>query len=177
MKLLLDMHVSLEFKSCLIDALGPGHDVHRAYDMGWDTKENGVLQQAAKDAGYSHLVTYDKAMADEHPHHLPVLTLDNPSHGEEGREPGDMTADEVRQMTIASATATARKLIQEPSLEPGYHGVAVPGYEPRKALRRILEGKHKQHPDYEVNLQRYVQELRAKSRNPDVGGGGGYSGR
>ena len=48
------MHVSLDFKACLIDALGPGHDVHRAYDMGWDTKENGVLQQAAKDAGYSH---------------------------------------------------------------------------------------------------------------------------
>ena len=159
------MHVGLDFKACLIDALGPHHDVHRAYDMGWDTKENGVLQQAAKDAGYSHVVTYDKAMADEHPHHLPVLTLDNPSHGEEGREPGDMTADEVRQMTIASAEAVAHKLIHEPSLESGYDGVPVPGYKPRKALRRILEGKHRRHPDYEANRQHYINEQRTKSRS------------
>ena len=111
------------------------------------------------------MVTYDKAMADEHPHHLPVLTLDNPSHGEEGREPGDMAADEVWQMTIASAAAVARKLIDEPSLESGYHGVTVPGYKPRKALRRILEGKHKQHPDYEASRQHYIQEQRIKSRS------------
>ena len=44
------MHVSLDFKACLIDALGPGHDVRHAYDMGWDANENGDLQQAAKDA-------------------------------------------------------------------------------------------------------------------------------
>ena len=177
MKVLLDMHVSFDFKACLIDALGPSHEVHRAYDLGWDTMENGVLQKAAKDAGYCHVVTYDKAMADEHPHHLPVLTLDNPSHGDAGREPGDMTADEVWQMTIASAAAVARKLIHEPSLESGYHGVAVPGYKPRKALRRILEGKHRQHPDYEANRQQYIEEQRAKSRNPDFCGEHGHGGR
>ena len=57
--------------------------------------ENGDLQKEVKAAGFTHLVTYDKSMADKHVPHMPVLAIDNPSHGEAGRTPGDISDDEI----------------------------------------------------------------------------------
>ena len=50
-----------------------------------ERKHNGELQQAGLAAGFTHLVTHDKSMADEHHPHMPVLALDDPGQGEDGR--------------------------------------------------------------------------------------------
>lgn len=163
-KVLTDVNVSRAFKNGLTDALGLPDAVHGAVEKGWKTKRNGDLQDAAKAAGFTHLVTCDKDMANRHEPRLPVLVIDNPSHGEEGRTPGDMSAAEVMQMTLATASAVADVLIRDPPTHPGYYGVAVQGYKPRKQLQIILDGKHKQHPDYSANRERHAQEQRAKGR-------------
>lgn len=46
------------------------------------------LQRAASAGGFTHLITYDKDMANKHPPHIPVIATDNPSHGNAGREQG-----------------------------------------------------------------------------------------
>lgn len=162
MKVLTDVNVSKALKTGLTDALGLPDAVQGAVEKGWKTKRNGDLQKVAKDAGFTHMVTCDKDMANRHEPFLPVLVIDNPSHGEEGRTPGDMSADEVMQMTLATASAVADMLIDDPPTRPGYYGVAIQGYKPRKQLQIILDGKHKQHPDYAANRERRVQEQRAK---------------
>ena len=65
-----------------------------------------------------------------------------------------MTADEVSQMTLAGASAVAQVLLHGHPTAKGYTGVPIPGYRPRKALQRIIDGEHRQHPDYERNRRR-----------------------
>ena len=95
---------------------------------------------------------------------MPVLQVDNPKHGEEGREPDELTEAEISRMTVATASALAARLTNDPPMNVDYHGIEVPGYRPRKALQLIIDGKHEQHPDYEANRQRHIREQRAKSR-------------
>lgn len=165
MKVLLDVNVSNDFRDGLADALGLPDAVVRVHDEGWRTKRNGALQEAASAKGYTCLVTHDKDMAQRHPPHIPVLVLDDPNHGEEGRDPDSMTADEVRRMTLAGASAVADVLLREHPTVKGYTAVPIPGYRPRKALRRILDGEHKQHPDYERNRQRRAEMGKSKARS------------
>lgn len=76
-----------------------------------------------------------------------------------------MTADEVLRMTLAGAAAVADVLLREHPVVKGYTGVPIPGYTPRKALRRIIDGEHRQHPDYDRNLQRCVEAEQSKGRS------------
>lgn len=165
MKVLLDVNVSNDFRDGLADALGMPDAVVRVHDEGWRTKRNGALQESASAKGYTCLVTHDKDMAQRHPPHIPVLVLDDPNHGEEGRDPESMTADEVRRMTLAGASAVADVLLREHPTVKGYTAVPIPGYGPRKALRRIMDGEHKQHPDYERNRQRRMEMGKSKARS------------
>ena len=88
MKVLLDAHVGHLFSRGISDALGLPGGVCRAADFGWATFRNGALQETAFADGFTHLITYDKDMANKHPPHMPVIATDNPSHGNEGREQG-----------------------------------------------------------------------------------------
>ena len=88
MKVLLDAHVGHLFFRGISDALGLPDCVCRAADFGWATFRNGALQETAFADGSTHLITYDKDMANKHPPHMPVIATDNPSHGNEGREQG-----------------------------------------------------------------------------------------
>ena len=77
-----------------------------------------------------------------------------------------MKTDEVRRMTLAGASAVADVLsCAHPAVE-GYTGVPIPGCRPREALRRIIQGEHRQHPDYERNRQRRVEVEKSKARSP-----------
>lgn len=171
-KILLDVNVSFEFADHLADAIGMPDAVFHVVKVGWKHKRNGDLQQTAVAEGYSHLVTHDKDMADKHKPHLPVLVTDNPDHGEEGREPGTMTADEISSMTLAAAGAVADRLLRDPPPGAGYTGVAIPGYRPRKRLQRVLDGEHGQHPAREANREasrrRRIEEQRAVTGQPRV---------
>lgn len=173
MKVLLDVNVSFEFGDCLVDALGTRGAVFHVVRVGWKQKQNGDLQRAAVAEGYTHLVTHDKGMADGHRPHLPVLVTDNPDHGEEGREPGAVTEDEIRSMTLAAAGAVGERLLGDPPSGPGYTGVAIPGYRPRKRLQRILDEEHEQHPAHEANREasrlRRIEEQRAATGQPRGG--------
>ena len=164
MKVLTDVNVGGKFREHLAEAIGSPDVVSHAVAEGWGDMGNGDLQKVAKAAGFTHLVTYDKSMADKHAPHMPVLAIDNPSHGEEGRTPGDMSGDEIGRMTFAAAAAVADRLTRDPPMRPGYYGVAIPGYRPRTQLQRILDEEHKQHPDYEANRKRWIREQQAKSK-------------
>ena len=62
------------------------------------------------------------------------------------RRPDDLSPDEVRAMHIASAQATADVLCRDPPSQPGYYGIVVPDYKPRKALQRIIDGEFRMNP-------------------------------
>lgn len=177
-KILLDVNVSFEFGDRLAEAIGTPDAVFHVAKVGWKRKQNGELQQAAVAEGYTHLVTHDKDMADRHKPHLPVLVTDNPDHGEEGREPGTMTEDEIRSMTLAAAGAVAERLLREPPSGPGYTGVAIPGFQPRRRLQRILDGEHEQHPAHEANREarrrRRIDEQRTATGQPRADEGPGH---
>ena len=165
---LADVHVGSVLRAHLSNLLeSPGSAVSHAVAEGWADKQNGVLQKLAKAAGFTHLLTYDKNMADQHEPHIPVLVTDNPSHGEEGRVPGDMSKREIERMTLAAATAVGDRLNQDPPTRDGYYGIAIPGYSPRAQLQRIIDGKHKQHPDYEANREQWMRKQRAKSKKTE----------
>lgn len=66
MKVLADVNVGGEFRERLANALGSPNAVSHAVAEGWGDLENGDLQKEAKAAGFTHLVTYDKSMADKH---------------------------------------------------------------------------------------------------------------
>lgn len=172
MKVLTDVNVADNLRKHLAAALGPDVVVRRAEAEGWAAKENGELQELAKAAAYTHLLTHDKKMARQHTPHLPVLVVDNPAHGEEGREPDDMKEDEIERMTLAAAAAVADRLTRDPPIEVDYHGIAVPGYKPRAQLQRILDGRHEQHVDYAAKRHQYIGEQRAKSAAKNRGGTG-----
>ena len=69
-------------------------------------------------------------------------------------------------MTLAGASAVADVLLRGHPTTNSYTGVPIPGYRPRRALQRIMDGEHKQHPDYERNRQRRVEEGKSKARSP-----------
>ena len=118
---LADVHVGSALRAHLSDMLeSSGSAVSHAVAEGWADKQNGVLQKLAKAAGFTHLLTYDKNMADEHEPHMPVLVTDNPSHGEEGRVPGDMSEREIERMTLAAAAAVGERLNHDPPTQDGY---------------------------------------------------------
>ena len=167
LSVLADVHVGSLLRAQLSEVLEPPDAVvSYAAAEGWADRQNGVLQQLAKAAGFTHLLTYDKNMADKHEPHIPVLVIDNPSHGEEGRVPGDMSKREIERMTLAAAAAVGDRLNRDPPTRDGYYGIAIPGYRPRIQLQRIIDGKHKQHPNYDANRERWIREQRARSKSP-----------
>ena len=100
MKVLLDAHVGHLFRERLSNALGLPDCVYRAADFGWATLQNGALQKMASADGFTHLITYDKDMANKHPPHIPVIATDNPSHGNAGREQGVLSLETIRTYTV-----------------------------------------------------------------------------
>ena len=76
-----------------------------------------------------------------------------------------MTADEVLRMTLAAAAAVADVLLRECPTAKGYTGIPIPGYRPRKALPRIIDGEHRQHRDYERNRRRRLGVEKSKARS------------
>ena len=68
-------------------------------------------------------------------------------------------ADDAR-----GAAAVAGVLLRERPVK-GYTGIPIPGYRPRKALQRIIDGEHRQHPDYERNRLRRLEVEKSKARS------------
>ena len=105
LKVLLDVNVSRELGAFLVEALGLETDaVAHAVDEGWKLLDNGALQAAAVDKDYTHLVTQDTAMAQRHAALMPVIAIDNPDHGNMGREhnlPSDVIVKHRRSLAIA----------------------------------------------------------------------------
>ena len=161
LKVLLDVNVSREFGMYLADAIGLDAVFH-SVDEGWHMLENGSLQRAAVAKDYTHLVTHDTDMAQKHAAHMPVIAIDNPDHGDMGREHW-LSDDQIREHRMALAMAVGDELLDRPPLRHDYYAVRTPGCRPRKALQRILDGRHRQSPDHERNRQRRIAEQQAKA--------------
>ena len=164
MKVLLDAHVGHLFRQSINDALGLPDCVYRAADFGWATLQNGALQKTASADGFTHLITYDKDMANKHPPHMPVIATDNPSHGNEGREQGVLSLETIRRYTMSAAAAIAERLLCDPPTGAGYFGIPIPGCEPSAALKLIINECHWQHPDHKANRRRLAMARQAAER-------------
>ena len=171
MKVLVDQHVSGSFQAHLAD--GTGVDVKHASDEGWSDLDNGLLQEVAIAESYTHLVSYDKDMANRHPPHMPVLLVDDPNDERYHIAPDDKTSEALERRTVLTASAVARCLVETPPMARDYHAILVEGLPASKALKLVAQRRHKQHPDYETNLKRHIAEQRAKGRNPEARGGRG----
>lgn len=151
LKVLLDVNVSRELGAFLVEALGLETDaVAHAVDEGWKLLDNGALQAAAVDKDYTHLVTQDTAMAQRHAALMPVIAIDNPDHGNMGREhnlPSDVIVKHRRSLAIAIGD----ELLHNTHRRHDYHAVPTPGCVPSVALQRIIDGRHKQGPGHERN--------------------------
>lgn len=133
MKVLLDANLSRVFEEELAHHLeGSGWTVGHAYDEGLHAIDNGALMQAALDAGYTHLATFDKRMAKMHVALMPILLMDQPANVESAH-------------TDATVLALANRL-KGGDLEVGYHEVAVLGYEMSQALADVQANRHPMHP-------------------------------
>ena len=161
MKVLLDAHVGRLFGESLNDALGLPDCVYRAANFGWATLRNGALQRTASAEGFTHLITYDKDMANKHPPHMPVIATDNPSHGNEGREQGTLSLETIRGYTVSAAAAIAERLLRYPPTRAGYFGVSIPDCKPSAALQLIINECHRQHPDHKANRRRQAMARQA----------------
>ena len=174
MKVLLDAHVGHLFRESLSDALGLPDCVYRAADFGWATLRNGALQKAASAGGFTHLITYDKDMANKHPPHIPVIATDNPSHGNAGREQGVLSLETIRTYTVSAATAIAERLLRDPPTRAGYFGIPIPGCKSSAALQLIINECHKQHPDHKANRRRLAIARQAAKKEPQDRRRGGH---
>lgn len=174
MKVLVDQHVSGSFQAHLAEGIGV--DVKHASAEGWSDLGNGALQEVAIAKGYTHLVSYDKDMANKHPPHMPVLLVDDPNDERYHNAPDDKTNEALEFRTLLTASAVARCLVESPRMAKDYHAVLVEGLPASKALKLVAQRRHKQHPDYKANLKRHIAEQRAKSCNPEVRGGGSRGG-
>lgn len=152
MKVLLDANLSRVFEEELAYRLeASGWTVGHAYDEDLHAIDNGALMQAALDAGYTHLATFDKRMAKMHVALLPILLMDQPANVES-------------EHTYATVLALANRL-KGGDLVVGYHEVEVPGYEMSQALADVRAKRHPMHPD---NIAR--QEANAARRSKVVCG-------
>ena len=156
------MNVSREFGMFLVDAIGSADAVFHSVDEGWNTLENGSLQRAAAAKGYTHLVTHDTDMAQKHTAHMPVIAIDNPDHGDMGREHW-LSDDQIRKYRMDLAGAVGDELLHRTPSRHDYHAVRTPGCRPSKALQRIMDGGHRRSPDYERNRQRHIAQQQAKA--------------
>ena len=171
MKVLVDQHVSGSFQAHLGD--NTGADVRHASQEGWSDLGNGRLQEVAVAKGYTHLVSYDKDMANRHPPRMPVLLVDDPNDERYHIAPDDKTNEALERrtrLTASAASAAARLLNEAAPMARDYHAVLVEGLPASRALTLVAQRRHRQHPDYEANLKRHIAEQRAKSRNPDAKG-------
>ena len=168
LKVLLDVNVSREFGMFLGDAIGLDAVFH-SVDEGWHLLENGNLQKAAVAKDYTHLVTHDTDMAQKHTAHMPVIAVDNPDHGDMGREHW-LSDDQIRKYRMSLAVAVGDELLDRPPSRHDYHAVRTRGCRPSKALQRILDGRHRQSPDHEGNRQRYIAEQQTKAGTKTRGG-------
>ena len=86
MRVLFDINIKDRMPGLLIEGFGVEgiEAAHAGTKHGWWRMGNGVLQAAAVEHGHTRLVSYDKAMKDDHKVALlPVVACDNP-YGEEG---------------------------------------------------------------------------------------------
>ena len=162
MKVLLDVNASRELGMFLVDAVGSADAVFHAVDEEWNMLENGSLQRAAVAKDYTHRVTHDTDMAQKHIAHLPVIAIDNPDHGDMGREHW-LSDDQIRKYRMALAEAVGDELLDRTPSRRDYHAVRTPGCRPSKALQRILDGRHRQSPDHDWNREQHIAEQRAKA--------------
>ena len=165
MKVLVDQHVSGSFQAHLADSTGA--NVRHASEEGWSNLGNGRLQEAAVAKGYTHLVSYDKDMANRHPPRMPVLLVDDPNDERYHIAPDDRTNEALERRTRLTASAAARLLNEATPMARDYHAVLVEGLPASRALTLVAQHRHRQHPEYEANLQRHIARQRAKSRDPD----------
>ena len=135
MKVVVDEDTGKTFAQALRDLLEPeGATVARSVDVGWRGKKNGELLALAQAHGYTHLVSSDKMMAEEHQPSIPVLLVDQMANAD---------VERIRR----TALAVAGLLFDKPPTKAGYYAVFVDGYEPEKRLQRIAEGEHKMSPE------------------------------
>lgn len=160
MKLLTDADTSPLFTDMLADATGVW--VKHVRDEGWEGKENGELQGLASERGYTHLVTFDKDMADAHEPSMPVVVVDDPN--DDRFQAIDDTEEGYTIRLRRTASAIGKFLREAPDLEIGYHAVLVEGLNPSRKIRRISRNEHDQHPDREENRQRRRQQVRESGR-------------
>ena len=135
MKIVVDEDTGKTFAQALKDILEPeGATAARSVDIGWGGKKNGELLALAQAHGYTHLVSSDKMMAEEHQPSIPVLLVDQMANAD---------VERIRR----TALAVAGLLFDNAPTKTGYYAVFVEGYEPEKRLRRIAEGRHKMSPE------------------------------
>ena len=131
MKVVVDEDTGKTFARALRDLLEPeGVTVARSVEVGWRGKKNGELLALARAPGYTHLVSSDKMMAEEHQPLIPVLLVDQMANAD---------IERIRR----TALAVAGLLFDNAPTKAGYYAVFVEGYEPEKRLRRVAEGEHK----------------------------------
>ena len=135
MKIVVDEDTGKTFAQALKDILEPEvATAARSVDIGWGGKKNGELLALAQAHGYTHLVSSDKMMAEEHQPSIPVLLVDQMANAD---------VERIRR----TALAVAGLLFDNAPTKTGYYAVFVEGYEPEKRLRRIAEGRHKMSPE------------------------------
>jgi len=143
LKVVVDEDTGKTFALALRGRLEPeGATVSRSVELGWGGKKNGELLPLALAAGYTHLVSSDKQMAEEREPPIPVLLVDQMANADTER---------IRR----TALAVARLLLDNAPTKAGYYAVFVDGYEPERRLRRIAEGRHKMSPErvaYRIQL-------------------------
>ena len=128
------------------------------------------VQEVAVAKGYTHLVSYDKDMANRHPPRMPVLLVDDPNDERYHIAPDDRTNEALERRTRLTASAAARLLNEAAPMARDYHAVLVEGLPASRVLTLVAQHRHRQHPEYEANLQRHIARQRAKSRDPDSRG-------
>ena len=140
MKVLLDENLTATFEKKLRELLEPeGASIHSVDKEGWAGYQNGELMAAMGDAGFTHMITYDKRMSGQTVPSVPVMLLD-------ARMPGE-PEQVARARDVANARAVAERLAHGPPDRADYYGVVAKGFPPSKKLRAVLAGDYRMHPE------------------------------
>lgn len=133
MNVLVDEDTSLLLVGELANLLGPDGEVTHIQAAGWKGAKNGELLLKIKDAGYTHLITGDKKMANSRMATVPTLVID------------ELRASDLPTVRKTARSAALMLLADEP-LSVDYHAVLVEGRKPSRRLRHIAEGRHRSSP-------------------------------
>ena len=146
MKVLVDEDTGSVFAELLKERLAPqGTDVFRVVDMGWSGTENGDLVILAVRHGFTHLMSCDKRMAEDH---APVMSV--------------LVVDQMKKTDVDRAAAQRPPwpicCFTKPPTNAEYYGILVDGYEPNPKLARIGKGQHRMQSDRIVQREKWRRE-------------------